>query len=102
MMRKDKGLTREQLAEEFGVSKYTVDKWEQEVNHIYRDVEKLLAQRPTNVSLSIDELTGLTERATAAGTTLDQYVTDLLRSYLVKARPSREVISSLARTTRKR
>jgi DNA-binding XRE family transcriptional regulator len=43
MMRKDKGLTREQLAEEFGVSKHTVDKWEQDVNRIHDDVEKRLA-----------------------------------------------------------
>lgn len=52
-MRKDKGLSQEELAEIMGVSRQAVSKWEQ--GEIYPEVEKLM-QLAKKFNLSLDRL----------------------------------------------
>lgn len=41
-LRKEKGLTQQQLADELGVARYSVQRWEKDKNYMSRQSKKML------------------------------------------------------------
>ncbi len=86
--RQDKGLSRKELGDDFGVSEHAVAKWEQGVNPIPKAVQRLVTQLP-QLSLTVEQFKRAQAISAEKGTSLEDVLVSLIEKGLESNLPPR-------------
>lgn len=77
-IRKDRGLTRQEMGEALGVSPHAIEKWEQGVNAVPKFVDTALMSS-VKATVDVEDLAFVVELAKTRGETVDETINYLIR-----------------------